>query len=123
MLIQTLISALHAALIGRPVRGTVAWLGDNLPGLALGAVAALGIVGVMLLLRTLGRRLIARDPPLTGWKAVIANVLAKTTVIFMAVAAVDIVASYTEVRAPLRRGVDIAFMIVAALQTAIWARE
>ena len=123
MLIQTLISALHAPQIARPVHGTLAWLGDNLPGLAFGAVVALGIVGVMLLLRTLGRRLIARDPPLTGWKAVTANVLAKTTVIFMAVAAVDIVASYTAVPAPLQRGVDIAFMIVAALQTAIWARE
>ena len=123
MLIQTLISALHAPQIARPVHGTVAWLGDNLPGLALGAVVALGIVGVMLLLRTLGRRLITRDPPLTGWNAVTANVLAKTTVIFMAVAAVDIVASYIAVPQPLQRGVDIAFMIVAALQTAIWARE
>ena len=123
MLIQTLISALPNPHFDRPVRGTVAWLGNNLDGLALGAVVALGIVGMMLLLRTLGRRLITRDPPLTGWKAVIANVLAKTTVIFMAVAAVDIVASYTTVPAPLQRGVDIAFMIVAALQTAIWARE
>ena len=123
MLIQTLISALPNPHLGRPVRGTVAWLGDNLDGLALGAVVALGIVGMMLLLRTLGRRLITRDPPLTGWKAVIAHVLAKTTVIFMTVAAIDIVASYIAAPTPLQRGVDIAFMIVAALQTAIWARE
>ena len=123
MLIQTLISALPNPHLGRPVRGTIAWLGDNLDGLAIGAVVALGIVGVMLLLRTLGRRLITRDPPLKGWKAVVAHVLAKTTVIFMAVAAIDIVASYIAVPDPLQRGINVAFMIVAALQTAIWARE
>ena len=123
MFIQTLISALPNPHLGRPVRGTVAWLGNNLDGLALGAVVALGIVGLMLLLRTLGRRLITRDSPLTGWKLVVAQVLARTSIAFMVVAAIEIVVNYTAIPLALERGIDIAFMIVTAFQVAVWARE
>ncbi len=107
----------------RPVTSTLDWIGANLEGLGLGALVAAGIVGVMLVLRQLGRAVIARDPPVTGWKLVIASVLARTSVAFMVVAAVEIVANYTAIPIPLARAIDIAFMIVTAFQVAIWARE
>jgi len=110
-------------IIERPVVGTLDWITANLDGLGLGALVAAGIVGVMLVFRQFGRSVIARDPPVTGWKLVISSVFARTSVAFMVVAAVEIVSSYTAIPAPLERAIDIAFMIVTAFQVAIWARE
>jgi len=109
--------------LDRPVTGTLDWIGANLEGLGLGALVAAGIVGLMLVLRQFGRSVITRDPPVTGWKLVIASVFARTSVAFMVVAAVKIVSSYTAIPLPLERAIDIAFMIVTAFQVAIWARE
>ncbi|HEV2044525.1 MAG TPA: mechanosensitive ion channel domain-containing protein [Sphingomicrobium sp.] len=109
--------------LDRPVTGTLEWIGANLDGLGVGALVAAGIVGVMLVLRQFGRAVIARDPPVTGWKLVISSVFARTSVAFMVVAAIEIVASYTTIPRPLERAIDIAFMIVTAFQVAIWARE
>jgi small-conductance mechanosensitive channel len=50
-------------------------------------------------------------------------VLQKTTVFFMVVAALDIVATYAAVPARIERLLDILFTIGFALQGAIWARE
>ena len=106
-----------------PVERTIQWLGDNWQGLTVGAMVALGIVGLMLILRTLGRKILEGDRDRTSWKAIIAGVLAKTTLLFMVVAATNIVVNYTEVPANIQRLFDIAFIVVASLQGAIWARE
>lgn len=106
-----------------PVETTLAWIGENWQGLAVGALIATGIVGLMLIARTLGRRFLERDPDRTSWKGIIAGVFAKTTLMFMIVAAVSIVLNYTEIPPSVRRLDDIAFIVVAALQGAIWARE
>ena len=118
-----LAAALRAPRIDRPVTGTLDWIAANLEGLGLGALVAAGIVAVMLVLRRIGRSIIARDPPVTGWKLVVAQVLARTSIAFMVVAAIEIVANYTAIPLALERGIDIAFMIVTAFQVAIWARE
>lgn len=109
--------------LNRPVTGTFEWIGANLQGLGLGILVAAGIVGLMLILRQVGRSVVARDPPVTGWKLVIASVLARTSVAFMVVAAIGIVSNYTVIPPPLKRAIDVAFMIVTAFQVAIWARE
>ena len=114
---------LRAPRLDRPVTGTLDWIAANLEGLGLGALVAAGIVALMLVLRHFGRSVIERDPPVTGWKLVIASVAARTSIAFMVVAAVEIVANYTAIPLPLERGIDIAFMIVTAFQVAIWARE
>ena len=109
--------------IEQPIERTIAWLSDNWQGLLVGALIALGIVGLMLIARTLGRRYQDRHPDCTSWKEIIANVCAKTTLIFMVVAATNIVIHYTLVPPSIDRLFDIAFIVVAALQGAIWARE
>jgi small-conductance mechanosensitive channel len=58
-----------------------------------------------------------------GWRSVIGRVLAKTTILFMVMAAIDIVATYAQPPARAQRLVDIGFTIAFALQGAIWARE
>jgi small-conductance mechanosensitive channel len=109
--------------VDRPVTGLIDWLGNNLEGLAIGALVAAGIVGLMLVLRRIGQSILASNPDCNNWKGIIGNMLAKTSVIFMIAAAAEIVANYANVPASLERGVDIFFLICAAFQGAIWARE
>ena len=105
------------------IEDTLGWITSNLDRLATGALVAAGIVGVMLVLRWIGRRILADDPEIKGWKGIVGRVLAKTTVLFMVAAAIDIVCSYAAIPAKLARLADILFIIASALQVAIWARE
>ncbi len=58
-----------------------------------------------------------------GWRSVVGRVLAKTSIFFMVMAAIDIVATYAQPPARAQRLVDVGFTIAFALQGAIWARE
>ena len=102
---------------------TVDWLTANANDLALGALVAAGLVGVMLILREVGHRLLATDPESRGWRGVFGRVLSRTTILFMVAAAIDIVVNYADVPAKPTRLADILFVIAAALQGAIWGRE
>ena len=99
------------------------WLVTNRDGLLLGGAVALGLIVVMLVLRSLGRQAVARDPHGLGWRTVIGRVFAKTSLAFMIVAAVDVVATYAEMPRRPAHLIDIAFIIAFALQGAVWARE
>ena len=101
----------------------IAWLTANATDLALGALVAAGLVGLMLILRAVGHRLLAADPECRGWRGVIGRVLSRTTILFMVAAAIDIVLNYAEVPLKVARLADILFVIAAALQGAIWGRE
>ena len=107
----------------RHVESVFEWALANLDRLALGAMIAAAIVGVMLVMRWIGHRILADDPEVLGWKGVIGRVFAKTTVLFMVAAAIDIVCSYAAIPAKLAHLADIFFLIAAAIQAAIWARE
>ena len=100
-----------------------AWVADNSEALLAGLAAALVLVAIMLTLRSVGRRIVAADPQLQSWKAVIGRVLAKTSIVFMALAALDLVASYTGTPHRLERVITVGFVIAWALQAAVWARE
>jgi len=95
----------------------------------VGAVVATAIVALMLIARMIGHRIVARqavsetETARLGWRGVIGSVLAKTTVFFMVMAAIDIVATYAQPPARVQRLIDIGFTIAFALQGAIWARE
>jgi small-conductance mechanosensitive channel len=102
---------------------TIAWLTANADNLALGALVATGLVGLMLIMREGGHRLLAADPECRGWRGVIGRVLSKTTILFMVAAAIDIVLNYADVPPKPARLADILFVIAAALQGAIWGRE
>lgn len=99
------------------------WFAANREGLLLGGAVALGLVAIMLILRSLGRQQIQRDPNGQGWQTVIGRVLAKTSILFMIVAAADVVASYAEMPRRAAHLIDIAFVIAASFQAAVWARE
>jgi len=107
----------------RHVESVFEWALANLDRLALGALIAAGIVGVMLVMRWIGHRMLADDPEVLGWKGIIGRVFAKTTILFMVAAAIDIVCSYAAIPAKLSHLADMFFTVAAALQAAIWARE
>jgi small-conductance mechanosensitive channel len=100
-----------------------AWLELNRDRLLAGIVVALVIVAVMLLLRQLGRTAVRRDPEGWSWRTVIGRVLARTSVLFMVLAAADVVGTYIELPHKIERLVDIAFVIAFAIQGAVWGRE
>ncbi|MCL6728601.1 mechanosensitive ion channel family protein [Sphingomonas hankyongi] len=102
---------------------TASWVNQNGEALMIGLGVAVGLVVVMLILRSIGERVRAADPDCTTWRSVIGHVLAKTSVIFMVIAALDTVASYVEPPRLIARTLDIAFIIAFALQGAVWARE
>jgi small-conductance mechanosensitive channel len=114
---------LNAATAPREIGNVFDWLLANLDRLAIGGLIAAAIVGVMLVMRWIGHRILSSEPEVWGWKGIIGRVLAKTSIFFMVAAAVDIVVSYAAIPAKLAHLADIFFIIAAALQVAIWARE
>jgi len=69
-----------------PVR-TAAWLSQNSTELLIGLAVALALVALMLMLRSVGHRIVASDPHCRTWRSVIGRVLAKTSLLFMVVTA------------------------------------
>jgi small-conductance mechanosensitive channel len=105
------------------IEAVIGWFEANRAMLPIGLTVAAAIVLVMLALRWAGGRLVAGDPQCRRWRGVIGHVLQKTSIWFMVVAALDIVATYAAVPARIERLVDILFTIAFAFQGAIWARE
>ena len=114
---------LDVAAAPREFGNVVDWLLANLDRLAMGATVAAGIVGLMLVMRWIGNRILDGETEVTGWKGIVGRVLSKTSVFFMFAAAIDIVCTYSNVPPKLARLADILFIIASALQVAIWARE
>jgi small-conductance mechanosensitive channel len=99
------------------------WFAQNRDGLLLGLIIGLVLVAIMLLLRTYGQRIVARDPLATDWRSVVGRVLAKTSLWFMVATAADVLATYTAMPRRVAHLIDIFFTVVFALQGAIWVRE
>lgn len=120
---STAMIKLNAPVAPREIGSVLDWTLANLDRLAIGALIAAAIVGVMLVMRWIGHRILAGEPEMWGWKGIIGRVLAKTSIAFMVAAAIDIVVSYAAIPTKLAHLADIFFLIAASLQVAIWARE
>ena len=101
-----------------------AWLTGNaadiLIAAAIGAVIALLLIG----LRAFGHRLI-RDRGEDGinWRTIIGRVLAKTSLFFVIMCAAELVSENARTPPTLLGAIHFLFVIAAAFQAAIWARE
>jgi small-conductance mechanosensitive channel len=117
-------NAAEAISTGREGIESVAdWFAANWQQLPIGLGVAAAIVLFMLGLRFAGRWLSNGDPDCHHWRGVIGRVLEKTSIFFMIVAALDMVATYAAVPAKIERLLDILVTIGFAFQGAIWARE
>ena len=100
-----------------------AWFVANHDGLIVGAIAAAAMAAVLLAVRWLGQRALARDPEHMTWRSVIGRAFARTSILFIVVAAADSFSSYAALPHAVARIIDIAFIIAFSFQGAIWARE
>ena len=109
----------------RPTHGVLSWLAANRDDVIIGALVAAVIVAIMLVARMVGQRMVAheKEGERLGLRNVVGRVLARTSIFFMVMAAIDIVATYAEPPAKAQRLIDIGFIVAFALQGAIWARE
>jgi len=99
------------------------WFLANQPGLLIGGIAAAVIIAALLALRWLGLRAVSQEPDGRTWRSVIGGALAKTSMLFMVVAAADTFSTYASLPHRAARVIDIAFIVAFALQGAIWGRE
>ena len=117
-------NAIEAISNGREgVQALIDWFRSNWAELPIGLAVAAGIVAFMLALRIAGGWLSSGDPDCRRWRGVVGRVLQKTSIFFMVVAALDIVANYAAVPVKIERLLDILFTIGFAFQGAVWARE
>lgn len=116
-------AALPVKTVGMGIDRFTHWLDTNRDGLLIGLAAGLALVILMVALRTLGRREIERDPHSTGWRSVFSRVFSRTSILFMILAAADVVSTYVGLPRRAARLVDIAFIVAFGLQGAVWGRE
>ena len=99
------------------------WVSANSLDLLLAGLAALIISLLLIALRSFGHRIIKDTDQAFSWRSVFGRVLARTSLIFIAVAAIKLVSAQAEAPYFLQRTIDILFIVGAALQAAIWGRE
>jgi small-conductance mechanosensitive channel len=104
------------------------WVADHSLDLLMATIAAAVIILVLLTLRRFGHRLIRDRAQEDGtlaisWRTIFGRVLAKTTLFFITLAAIKLVAGQAEAPLFLQRLIDVLFIIAAAIQAAVWGRE
>jgi small-conductance mechanosensitive channel len=88
-------------------------------GIAIGAV----IMAVLMGVRSLGLRICRTDADHTHWRTTIGRAFYKTRIWFMVAVAAWLVAGYAHAPSAIASTIRFLFVVAAALQSAIWARE
>ena len=100
------------------------WVTGNSVDIIIAAGIGILIALVLLGVRALGGRLIARrgggEP---HWPIIFALVLAKTNLFFIVMTSAELVAEHAATPAPFLRIIHILFVVSAAFQAAVWVRE
>ena len=100
-----------------------AWITGNSLDIAIASAIGAGIAILLLGLRSLGCRLIERGAGELRWRIIFARVLAKTSFFFIVMCSAVLVAEHAETPPAVLRVINFLFVIAAAFQAAIWARE
>jgi small-conductance mechanosensitive channel len=99
------------------------WVDGNLVGILIASAFGIAIALGMLALRSLGCRLIARLGTDPHWPAIFARALARTKGYFIVMTSAELVAEHASTPPTLMSAIHVGFVIAAALQSAVWARE
>ena len=100
-----------------------AWLSGNIVDILIACGVAALIALVLLAVRRFGHRMVAERGDGINWRTIIGRVLARTTLFFIVSSALMLVAEHAETPPTLFGAINILFVVAAALQAAIWARE
>jgi small-conductance mechanosensitive channel len=102
-------------------RRLVAWVSDHSGEIAtafgLGILFVLAMIGI----RGIARRLLGGSRA-TGWRRVAEGIVARTYLFFMVMAAAKLVSLQVALPTRIEDGINILFVVAAALQVAIWTR-
>ena len=99
------------------------WLEANRADLARALAGAAAIALLLIALRAFGQRLVRNRTADVYWRTIFGRVLAKTSLFFILMCAVELVVGQTSAPYPIRRTAEILFIVAAALQAALWGRE
>jgi small-conductance mechanosensitive channel len=99
------------------------WVTGNSVDIAIAAGIGVVIALVLLALRSLGCRLIGRLKGEPHWPIIFARVAAKTNLFFIVMASAELVAEHAATPIPFLRVIHALFVVAAAFQAAVWARE
>jgi small-conductance mechanosensitive channel len=105
------------------VETTIEWFAIHSTQILVAAAAGIFIYLLLAAARKLGKRLKHKPGEALGLSAVIGGAVARTTHFFMVMASARLVASYASPPALLLSTISFLFIISAAFQAAIWARE
>lgn len=100
-----------------------AWVSGNLVGILVAAAIGIAIALAMLAVRSLGCKLIGRLDGDPHWPGIFARALARTKIYFIIATSAQLVADHAETPPALMGIIHAVFVVAAALQAAIWARE
>ena len=99
------------------------WLAGNIVDILIASAAGVAIALVLLGLRGLGCRLMARGGGENHWPILFARVLARTNIFFIVTASAELVAEHASSPPAILGAIHFLFVIAAAFQAAIWGRE
>ena len=107
----------------RLAREVTDWVANNGADIALALAAATVITLLLIGMRAYGQRMVRRRTPDVQWRTIFVRVLARTSLFFIVMCAVELVVSQTEAPYAIRRTAQILFIVAAAYQAAVWTRE
>ena len=99
------------------------WVSGNIVGIAVAAAIGTAIALALIAVRSLGCHLLDRMDRTDSWGAIFARVLARTKVYFIVLATAELVANHAATPPAIMSVIHALFVIAAAIQAAIWARE
>jgi len=108
---------------GRLWSDTITWFSDHGAQIAIGLAAGAALVMLLLGIKWIGVRICGTDPDNLHWRTVLGRVLARTRLWFMIALAARLVTGVADAPPAVAGTVQILFVVAAALQVALWARE
>jgi small-conductance mechanosensitive channel len=99
------------------------WISGNIVDVAIAAAIGVALALAMIVLRSLGCKLMARMQSEPHWPVIFARVLAKTKIWFIVLASAELVADHARTPPSLMSAIHVLFVVAFAIQAAIWGRE
>ncbi|HEX8666840.1 MAG TPA: mechanosensitive ion channel domain-containing protein [Allosphingosinicella sp.] len=101
------------------------WISNNIVDILIASAIGLLIAVTLIGIRSMGCKLVARMAGAANphWPVIFAKALARTNLFFIVMTSAELVAEHAETPAAIMDAVHVLFVIGAAIQAAIWARE